>query len=353
VRRETCDQTALSPSLHWGARADVRARVLACVTVLCALVAAGPSAAAQTPAGTLIENIARSQHVTPEGDAVEESSNPATTMIAADCLLDPFLITVAPSGPAVPGTLLTYTLSATNRTGVALPGVLVTLPVDAALTEIALLAASTLPGDPAGDFDAASRVVAWTFASPLPPDATTVLQFTARVRPDATADTTITVGARLASSACAANLASNTVSTLVGSAALTLTLASDRGAVAPGDGVGFTLAVANAATFALTEVRVTDTLPAGLRYVPGTARVGAGTAPDPAVATDGRTLTFAVADLEPGGAETLRFGARVLPTATEGEIVDRAVATATTSSQVPIASPASTRPSRSKRASRA
>ena len=337
--RDSCDHPALWPSLHWGARANVRAGVVSCLTVLAALVVPERVVAAPTPAGTLVENIAHSVHATPQGLSVEESSNTATTMIATSCTMDPFVLTVAPSGPVAPGTELTYTLTATNRTGVALPAVEFIVPVDAALTDVSVVAPPPPLGASGAAFDPASRVITWTLASPLPPDATIVLGFTARVRPDVPAGSTVTVTAGQESPACAGYLASNSVSTPLATSALTLTLSADRGAVAPGDGVGFALTVENAGvSFTLTGVVLTNTLPGALRYVPGTTRLGAGAAPDPTIAADGRALTFALPDLTPGAADTIRFGARTLPTATEGEIVDRAVANAATTSGIPVAS---------------
>ena len=337
--RGSCDHPALWRPLHWGARASARARIVSCLALLAALGAAGRVAAAPTPAGTLVENIAHSVHTTPQGLPVDESSNTATTMIATSCTIEPFVLTVSPSGPVAPGTGLTYTLTATNRTGVALPAVEFTVPLDAALTDVTVVAPPPPPAASGATFDTATRVITWTLASPLPPDATIVLGFTARVRPDVTAGSTVTITAGQESPACVGSLASNTVSTPLATSALTLAMSADRGAVAPGDGVGFALAVENAgASFTLTGVVATATLPGALRYVSRTTRLGATAAPDPAIAADGRTLTFALPDLAPGAAGTIRFGARTLPTATEGEIVSRAVADAVTTSGIPITS---------------
>jgi uncharacterized repeat protein (TIGR01451 family) len=317
----------------------MRACATSCLLALAAFGVPRSVHAAPTPAGTVVENVAHAEHTTPQGDAVEESSNAATTMIATSCTLDPFLLSVAPSGPVAPGTLLTYTVTATNRTGVALPAVEFTVTVDAALTEIALLPAPAPLGTAVAAFDPTSRVITWELASPLPADATIALGFQARVRPDAVAGSTVTIGAAQRSPACVGLLASNSLATTLATSALTLALSADRGAVAPGDGVEFALAIENSgAAFTLTGVVVTDTLPGALRYVPGTTRIGSAAAPDPAVGSDGRTLTFPVADLDPGTARTIRFGARTLPTAIEGEIVNRAVANAIAPPGVPVAS---------------
>lgn len=339
MARDSSDRPAFSRPLHWGARAGVRARALSLLALLFAFAGSGRTAAAPTPAGTLIENIARSAHVTPGGEPVEESSNAARTMIAAPCSLDPFTLSVAPAGPASPGALLTYTLSATNVSGADLPGSVFRVPVDPGLTDVTVLPAALIPGAPGGTFDPATRTVAWTLGSPFPAGATVVLEFTARVRSDAAAGAVIAAAAVHASPACVADLASNTVATTVAAAALTLAKSADRGAVAPGDGVSFALAVENTgASFTLTGLVVTDTLPAALRYVPGTTRFGSAAVADPTIAADGRTLTFPVPDLAPGAAGTIRFGARVLPNATEGEIVNHAVANAATTAGIAVAS---------------
>jgi len=309
----------------------VRARIVPCLALLFVLAVPG-HATAPTPVGTVIENIARTTHVTPDGEPVEAASNAAATMVEAACTLNPFQLEVTPPGPVVPGALLTYTLTATNESGADLPDVVYRVPVDPGLSDVTVLAAPPLPGNPVGVFDPATRTVAFTLGSPFAAEATILLQFTARVRPDLPAGATITVAAVHSSPACIVELQSNAVSTPLAASALALSKSADRDAVAAGDGVVFTLVVENSgASFTLTGVVVTDTLPPALRYVPGTARVGSATVADPVVAVDGRTLSFPVPDLPPGASGTIRFGARVLPNATEGEIVNHAVANATAS----------------------
>jgi uncharacterized repeat protein (TIGR01451 family) len=99
--------------------------------------------------------------------------------------------------------------------------------------------------------------------------------------------------------------------------------------VAVGDFVPYTVTVRNAGdTVALTNVVVTDELPAGMRYQPGSARVDSGTPLEPEIGADGRTLTFRILELDARRSVALRYVAVVANAPTERTLVNLATASA-------------------------
>ncbi len=86
-------------------------------------------------------------------------------------------------------------------------------------------------------------------------------------------------------------------------------------AVAPGDRLDFTLTFQNQMALPALQATVVDTLPAGLVYAPGTARVE-GVATDPAIS--GNTLTWTLPQLLPGQTYTIKYSTVVLPSDTPG-----------------------------------
>src|SRR5262245_34890114 len=165
------------------------------------------------------------------------------------------------------------------------------------------------------------------------------MTLSARVRPTAITGDTVVETATGATAVSVAPLSSNTVTTAIVAPDLRLTKTADRAAAVPGDGVGFELTVTHAGTAGpMTGVVAVDALPEAMRYVAGTTRLDGNTAPDPAIGSDGRSLSFTVPDLAPGDVRVIRFGARVVPTAVEGNVVNRAHAEAMSGGSVPVAS---------------
>lgn len=91
---------------------------------------------------------------------------------------------------------------------------------------------------------------------------------------------------------------------------------------APGDTIVYTLRVQNPDDWQLRVINITDNLPAGLRYRPGSTRG----ASEPQVSADGRTLVFPVGDLDAQAAQDIRYMAEVRADARPGEAINRAVA---------------------------
>ena len=79
---------------------------------------------------------------------------------------------------------------------------------------------------------------------------------------------------------------------------------------------------------AVTDVEVSDTLPAGMRYQQGSLRIAGLPAPDPLVSPDGRTLTIAIGVIAAGGQVEISYVVQVGAGAGVGEVVNRALATA-------------------------
>jgi uncharacterized repeat protein (TIGR01451 family) len=101
---------------------------------------------------------------------------------------------------------------------------------------------------------------------------------------------------------------------------------------APGDFVQYTLSLENtSATGDVAATQISDVLPVGLRFQPGSVRsarsAGASSpAADPQVAADGRTLTFDIGDLPAGERITLNYVAEITIGAHAKELVNRAQA---------------------------
>ncbi|GAB5458124.1 MAG: hypothetical protein Hens3KO_11540 [Henriciella sp.] len=92
-----------------------------------------------------------------------------------------------------------------------------------------------------------------------------------------------------------------------------------------GDFIGYTVNLENAGDIP-APFRLQDTLPKGLRYVSGTARLNQVEIADPTIAADGRSLLFAASAVLPGETVTLTYLTSVGPGTPEGDIVNTAVA---------------------------
>ncbi len=99
---------------------------------------------------------------------------------------------------------------------------------------------------------------------------------------------------------------------------------------AVGDFIEYRLTLTHAdGLTAAAHVAIEDRLPPGLRYRRGSARiVGSGEAIEPGLSSDGRSLSFALADLAPGQSIAVSYAAAVVPGVAVGEAVNVARATA-------------------------
>ncbi len=99
--------------------------------------------------------------------------------------------------------------------------------------------------------------------------------------------------------------------------------AEDRASV--GDFVGYTVELENAGNVpAVFNLR--DTLPVGMRYVSGSARLNGELAADPDISENGRELTFTGGAVRVGEITRVTYLAVIGPGAQEGDLVNQAVA---------------------------
>ena len=98
--------------------------------------------------------------------------------------------------------------------------------------------------------------------------------------------------------------------------------------VAVGEFLQYHLTLQNLNTAgAVTDVRITDTLPLGMRYQAGSLRIAGLPAADPAVSPDGRTLTITVGVLAAAAQIEITYVVEVGAGARAGEAINSAVAT--------------------------
>ena len=110
---------------------------------------------------------------------------------------------------------------------------------------------------------------------------------------------------------------------------LVLDKTAQRTTVQQGDFLRYTLNLTNnSASIGAANAVVTDQLPLGLRYQPGSTLVDGVRALDPAISPDGRTLVFELGDLAQTEARELRYVVRVSAGAAVGPAVNRATAQA-------------------------
>jgi uncharacterized repeat protein (TIGR01451 family) len=94
-----------------------------------------------------------------------------------------------------------------------------------------------------------------------------------------------------------------------------------------GDFIPYQLTVTNSSTSTpVAGVRVTDTLPIGLRLRGGSVKVNAVPAGDPVVSADGRTLTFTVGSLAGGAVATVEYVTEVTAGTRLGAAINSAMA---------------------------
>ncbi|MGI9289685.1 MAG: DUF11 domain-containing protein, partial [Gammaproteobacteria bacterium] len=94
----------------------------------------------------------------------------------------------------------------------------------------------------------------------------------------------------------------------------------------PGDFVQYVLELENTSAVTQPDVVINDRLPVGFRLVPGSASLDGADTTDPSVSSDGRTLSFAVGDLNSGDSVSIRYVTEITVGANGDEAVNTAIA---------------------------
>lgn len=314
-------------------RARTRVFILRAIVAVCATIRFASPTLAAAPPGSEIVNVATCRYaVTLSGGgsgAYSVASNPARTIVAPTVTFDGLVLSVTPPGAVAPGTALTYTLVADNRSGIPLTGAVLRLPLESDLGDPVSIAGTpgVSPAPTSTSWDPATRTVSWNFAS-IPTGGRVSVQVVAPVLAAVPPDTLVEEAGDAVASENPFLVTSNTVVTPVVPPVLEVLKRAERSAAAPGDPVAFTLEVRHTgAAIVVTDAEAVDTLPPGLAYIAGSGRVD-GAPVEPTVSADGRTLRFALGTVAPGDVRTIRLAARVTALAQEGEVVNRAHAEA-------------------------
>lgn len=209
--------------------------------------------------------------------------------------------TVDPRGTVTRGSVLTYTLAVTNPYPFPLTNVVLRDALSPALAFVSADAGGTV----------ANGTVTWTLAS-LAPGTSARVQVVVRVTAETADGTVVENRFSLTSDQTPAPQVSAPVLSPVWTAALVVEKTVSQVDVTPGDRLTYHVRVRNASPAAeLRDLTVTDTLPDGLSYVPGSARMDDAALTDPSVT--GRTLTWTLGSLAPTTQWVLSYDVRVLP----------------------------------------
>lgn len=128
--------------------------------------------------------------------------------------------------------------------------------------------------------------------------------------------------------AISAERSTNTLSTPLPASDLFLGKQALRNSAMTGDFVAYELTLENTSGSPALNVIISDTLPPGLRFQPGSLRVDGSAAANPVINGDGRTLDISTGNLPAGAVTRIRYVAEVTIAAPAGPAINRAVAIA-------------------------
>ncbi|MCX7776109.1 MAG: hypothetical protein N2067_08425, partial [Spirochaetaceae bacterium] len=188
-----------------------------------------------------------------------------------------------------------------------------TIPVSAAFS----------PLDPAGT----CGTITWIFPI-IPKGFQGYVSFSATVKAD-TPDGTIIENKASLTAAGMTTAHSNTTSTMVMRPhRLLLEKTVDRAASSKGAVISYTLVVRNASdtTAISSPLRMTDRLPGGFHYVPGSSVLNGLPFSDPSIQADGVLVWNDIGSLSPRGSHVLVYKVQIGPSASPGDKVNRAQA---------------------------
>ena len=111
-----------------------------------------------------------------------------------------------------------------------------------------------------------------------------------------------------------------------GGAVLSLQKTAGKAVIATGEFMPYTITITNANLAPANNVQILDRLPAGFRYQKGSTTLNGVPQADPAISSDGQSLTFTLASVAGAGASTLKYVALVTVAARVGIADNTAVA---------------------------
>lgn len=212
------------------------------------------------------------------------------------------------------GDTITYTLQLNNPYTVALTAALAQDPLSEALNFVS--------ASDGGSYDAASRTVTWNLGA-LQPGETRTLTLVAQVSQAAVDGETVSNRFRLSSTELSTPVLSNAASNPVWSAQLSIVKTVNNTQAAYGDRLVYTLAIQNLSkTTLISNMTVTDTLPAGLVYIAGSSTLDGAPYADPSV--NGKVMTWGGLSIPAGSTLRITYAVRVTPDAT-GDMVNTVV----------------------------
>ena len=287
--------------------------LLLAACLLLGILMPGAVHAVSPPPGTLVNNTAEVRYTDENGNLHSEESNEVSTAVAGGAVL--LVLKLESTDPVAIGGNITYTIHFRNSGNVAATDVVITDSLSRHLIFASASGNGVFTAGPPG-----SGTVTWNIGT-LDAGSFGAVTITARVKTPADYaegdPETITVGTEVpntaliaAQEASAEALVTTTVSE---GPNLVLTKLATDGTVAPDGFITYALHYENIGNREATNVLVKDSLPEGTAYVADSIQ-GNGS-------IVGRTITWHIGTVAPGGDGDVGFKVRVSPLAQDGQVI--------------------------------